>query len=102
MTTTLLTALLIAACPQDTIVIDIHGISDAHMIFPYAKRDTVGHVARIAGRWDIRKCGKVQLPISSHAYQVMEVHGDEQLRQLPSDSLLVGFIRSVLDLRKGE
>lgn len=66
-----LSTLTLSACPGDTLVIDIYGISDAHLIHAYHVRDTVEWVRLAGSKWHIRKCGQVQLPILATAYQVM-------------------------------
>ena len=73
-----LSTLTLAACHGDTLVIDIYGISDAHLIHAYHVRDTVERVTQTGGRWHIRKCGKVQLPILVTAYQVMIINEEER------------------------
>ena len=88
----------LSACPSDTLVIDIYGISDAHLIYPYYIRDTVTSAARVAGRWDIRKCGRMQLPILATAYQVFEVRDGQAQRATPSDTLIGEFITGIVRL----
>ena len=65
----------ISATCHDTLVIQIVGIADAHMLLliPDVRVDTVERVSQFSGRWYVRSKCRMWPPILASAYQIFEV-----------------------------